>query len=75
MPLTKDPEGGGSEADGSKSEEYCSLCYKDGAFLSPEITTAKEMQLFCIDQMKKQGMPRFVAWVFTRSIPKLQRWK
>lgn len=75
MPLKQDPEKGGTETDGSKSTEYCSYCYKDGAFLSPEITTAQEMQVFCIEQMKKQGMPKFIAWLFTRSIPKLKRWQ
>ncbi len=46
-----------------------------GEFLSPEITTAKEMQEFCIEKMKEQGMSRFTAWLFTRGIPKLKRWK
>jgi len=41
---------------------------------NPEFT-AKQMQDFCIVQMKKQGMPGFVAWTFTRSIPKLGRWQ
>ena len=38
MPHAKDPGGGGSEADGTKSTTYCSLCYKDGAFTQPDIT-------------------------------------
>ncbi len=74
MPMKKDPEGGGTNADGSKSTEYCSLCYENGAFLSPEITTAQEMQTFCIAEMKKMGIPRPIGWLFTRSIPKLKRW-
>lgn len=75
MPMKRDPQHGGTEADGSKSEKYCSYCYQSGEFLSPEIDTPEKMQEFCIEKMKEQGMPRFVAWIFTRSIPKLERWK
>lgn len=75
MPLSKDPEGGGTEANGEKSLLYCSYCYRDGAFLSPEIDTPEKMQKFCITKMKEQGVPGFVAWIFTRSIPRLKRWK
>lgn len=74
MPLNKDPAGGGTEADGSKSTTYCSLCYQNGEFFQPDMT-AKEMQEFCIDMMRKKGWPRPVAWLFTRQIPKLDRWR
>ena len=74
MPMNKDPGQGGTNADGSKSSDYCSLCYQDGAFFNPEFT-AKQMQAFCIEKMHEQGMPKFVAWLFTRNIPKLARWQ
>lgn len=74
MPLKKDPQGGGSEADGSKSTTYCSLCYQDGAFHLPDIS-AREMQDFCVVQMKKQGMNGVLAWLLTRNIPRLDRWQ
>ena len=73
--MNKDPQSGGTNSDESKNTEYCSYCYQGGEFLSPEITTAKEMQEFCIEKMKEQGMSRFTAWLFTRGIPKLKRWK
>ena len=41
MPLSKDPEGGGSEADGSRSGDYCSICYRDGAFVHQGVTAAE----------------------------------
>lgn len=75
MPLKRDPKMGGSEKDGTKNLNYCSYCYQDGKFTSPEIDTAKKMQVFCIEKMKEQGMPKFMAWIFTRGIPKLDRWK
>lgn len=75
MPLSKDPQRGGTEKDGSKSLKYCSYCYQNGNFTSPEIDTPKKMQKFCIGKMKEQGMSGFIAWIFTRGIPKLERWK
>ncbi len=74
MPLSKDENGGGTNNDGSTSTEYCSLCYRDGAFLHPDFS-ASDMQAFCIDQLVKRGMPRFMAWIFTRGIPNLRRWQ
>ena len=75
MPLSKDPKGGGTEANGSKSEKYCSYCYERGKFTQPEIKTGKEMQKFCKEMMRKQGFSAFTAWLFTLSIPRLERWK
>jgi hypothetical protein len=76
FPLKKDPKGGGSEADGTLNKKYCSMCYEHGAFLSPpEVDTAQKMQKFCIEQMKKDGMNGVMAWVLTRGIPRLERWK
>ena len=75
MPMKKDPENGGTNADGSKSPEYCSYCFRNGAFTSPEIRTAADMQRFCIGKLKEMGMPGFMAWLFTRSIPRLARWR
>lgn len=76
FPMKNDPQGGGTEKDGSINKKYCYMCYKDGEFLTPtEIDTAKKMQDFCRKQMKDDGMNGFVAWLATRSIPKLERWK
>jgi len=75
MPMNKDPNKWWTEKDWSKSEIYCSYCYENWEFTNPEIDTAEKMQEFCIEQMKKQWMPKFIAWIFTRSIPKLERWK
>lgn len=75
MPMSKDPKNGGTEKDGSKSNKYCSYCYQNGNFTNPEIDTPQKMQEFCIQKMREQGMPKFIAWIFTRGIPKLERWK
>ena len=73
MPLSRDPQGGGSEAAGGRSTTYCSLCYENGAFVHPDFSVS-EMQDHCVTQLKKMGMPGIMAWVFTRGIPKLDRW-
>jgi len=74
MPMKKDPQQGGTNKDGSKSPKYCSYCFQSGEFTQPDFT-AKEMQDFCIMKMKEMGMPKFVGWLLTRNIPKLDRWK
>lgn len=74
MPLKKDPMGGGSNADGSKSLMYCSYCYQSGAFKNPD-WTAEQMQVFCKGMLKEKGFPGFLAGWMTKGLPKLQRWQ
>ncbi len=74
LPMKNDPQKGGTNADGSKNIEYCSYCYQDGKFVG-DFKTAKEMQIFCIQKMNENGMPKLIAWLFTRGIPRLSRWK
>ncbi|MDP5220269.1 zinc ribbon domain-containing protein [Ruegeria sp. 2205SS24-7] len=74
MPLSKDPEGGGSEADGSRSSTYCSICYAGGAFRHPDASLS-EFQAHCVDALAAKGMPRILAWAFTRGMGKLDRWR
>jgi hypothetical protein len=74
MPLSKDPQGGGSEADGSKSTLYCSYCYANGAFVAPDIT-AEQMQEFVVHKLKEMHYPGFVAKFFAKGIPRLARWQ
>ena len=52
MPLTEDVLG--TNADGSKNEEYCVYCYKEGRFLQE--CTMEEMAEFCaqyVDEFNK----------------------
>ena len=74
MPLSKDPQGGGTEADGTTSTMYCSHCYKNGKFVLPDIT-AQQMQEHVKQRMKEMGFPGFLTGFFTKGIPKLERWK
>ena len=74
MPLAKDERGGGSNADGSKSTMYCSHCFEGGCFTMPDLT-APQMQELVKKKLKEMGFPGFMAGLFTRKIPKLQRWQ
>ncbi len=74
MPLIKDPAGGGTQADGTKSQAYCSYCYENGKFKQPD-WTVDQMKAFCKGKMKEMGFPGFLAGLFTMNIPRLERWK
>ncbi len=74
MPMKKDEKGGGTDADGTKSIKFCSLCYQDGKFTRPGITS-KDMQELVKGKMKEMGFPGFLARFFTYGIPKLERWR
>ena len=74
MPLRHDPQHGGTETDGTKSTMYCSYCYQNGKF-NDNFKTPAEMQEFCKKKLVEMKFPRIAAWLFTRGIPKLERWK
>jgi hypothetical protein len=73
MPLAKDPEGGGTESDGSRSTMYCSYCYESGVFLQLDVTV-DEMQVFVKKVLIEREVPAFLADFFVAGIPKLERW-
>lgn len=73
MPMSEDLYG--TNADGSKNDEYCMYCFKDGEFTSD--MTMEEMMNFCIDKMVevhpeigKDEASAMMMDVF----PKLKRW-
>ena len=74
MPLSKDPEGGGTEANGSRSGEYCSKCYRAGQFTEPNIT-ASQMVAKVEGKLREMHFPGFLARRFARDIPSLRRWQ
>ena len=74
MPFKRDEQGGGTNADGSKSAMYCSHCFLLGKFTRPDMTAAG-MQELVKQKLKGMGFPGFIAGFFTRGIPKLERWR
>ncbi|MDO8329484.1 MAG: zinc ribbon domain-containing protein [Fluviicoccus sp.] len=74
MPLTADPKGGGTNADGSLSREYCSYCYVNGALVNPDMTL-EEMKALVVDKLQEKGVPRFIGKFFALGLPRLKRWR
>jgi Putative zinc ribbon domain len=74
MPLSRDPRGGGTNADGSLSSEYCSHCYQRGAFTQPDITAA-EMTTLVEGKLRSMHFPGFLARRFAKEVPTLGRWR
>ena len=72
MPLS--PETYGTEKDGSKNEDYCIYCYKDGKFTSD--ITMEEMIDFCVPKTAEAtGMSEEEARKMSEELfPKLKRW-
>ena len=74
MPLKRDAQGGGTNADGTKSVVYCSHCYQKGQFTQPKLTV-DEMKVRIKAKLKEFGFPDFMTGLFTLNIPKLERWR
>ena len=73
MPMRKDSKGGGTNADGSINTHYCSYCYQNGAFIFDG--TVKDFQEVCQKMMIDGGHSKLTAWLFTRGMKRLPRWK
>jgi len=76
MPLDKDPNNGGSNADNSKSDTYCSFCYKDGKFIDQGISLQEKIEKNIQIAVARLNIPESKAREIAENIlPKLQRWK
>jgi Putative zinc ribbon domain len=74
MPLSRDPMGGGTNADETRSTEYCSHCYQAGKFTEPNISV-DEMMAKVEGKLRELHLPGMLARRFAREIPKLRRWQ
>lgn len=76
MPLITKKAGDcrGAEKDGTKSEKWCNLCYKDGAFIDPN-TTLEQMETIVDNALKEQGSGKIMRWMAKKQLPRLERWK
>ncbi len=73
MPLNK-PQDFGTNANGSKNNEYCCYCYQNGKFTEPDITM-EQMIKKCVSVMKQMKMPEDQIEKTKLLIPMLKRWK
>lgn len=74
MPMRQDPQGGGINADGTKNRTYCSYCFQNGEF-TYKTNDVKDFQEKCKRIMIEKGMAPWKAWLFTRGMKRLGRWK
>ncbi len=74
MPLKKG-EDFGTNADGSKSNEYCFHCFQSGRFLDEGITLQEKIDKN-VRFAAQMGMPEAEARQMASNVlPKLKRWK
>ena len=74
MPLTK-AEDFGTAREGFRVNDYCYLCFVDGAFTNPHIALSGMTDL-CTRELAKRGMPEKDARdLMTRTLPLLKRWR
>jgi hypothetical protein len=65
---------GRSPAGARKREVYRSLRFQNGAFIQPDFNVER-MQAFCMEKLRDKVIPKVMAWLFTRGLPKLDRWR
>jgi hypothetical protein len=74
MPMGK-PEDFGTNADGSRNEEYCRYCFENGKFIDEGITLEEKIAKN-IAIAKQMGMPEDEAEKLAKDVlPNLGRWK
>ncbi|MBM3816335.1 MAG: zinc ribbon domain-containing protein [Actinobacteria bacterium] len=64
----------GTERDGSKSEKWCSLCYVNGEFVSPNMSLV-EMAKAVDDALRREKVWLPMRYMATRQLPRLERWR
>lgn len=64
----------GTEKNGTKSIEYCSYCYKNGAFINPG-ATLEDMKVIVRTEMEKRHIDEGVIKASLSMLPYLKRWK
>lgn len=74
MPIKRD-EDAGTNADGSKNQEYCHFCFKNGKFTDPDLTIEKQIEKMA-DMAAKMKIPEDKAREMAKNIlPTLKRWQ
>ena len=74
MPMEKESDFGTNQ-DGSKNNEYCIFCYKNGAFVDEGLTMQEKIEKN-VEIAVKTGMDEDVARnLAVATIPTLKRWK
>jgi hypothetical protein len=76
MPMEDTEDLFGTNADGTKNDDYCKYCYENGTFKAD--ISMEEMIEFCVPHVvsANSGMTEDAARSMVREFfPKLKRWK
>ncbi len=63
----------GTEKDGAKNQEYCTYCYKDGAFVNPNMSLS-EMKTLIKEKMGQMHIDPATIKMAEETLPYLKRW-
>jgi len=76
MPMGETDELYGTEANGSKSTDYCGHCYDKGAFVDPNATLEGMIDFVSGMMVKDFGFsPEDAKEQCNQGLPNLKRWK
>lgn len=76
MPLEKDPKKGGTNADKSISNKYCSFCFQNGKFLDEGISLQEKIEKNIRIAVTSMNISESAAREMAEKIiPGLERWK
>ncbi|MCL2579933.1 MAG: zinc ribbon domain-containing protein [Oscillospiraceae bacterium] len=76
MPMGETDEMYGTEANGSKSVDYCQNCYDSGTFTDPNITLEGMIETVAAMMVESFGFsPEDAKEQCNEGIPTLKRWK
>ncbi|MDR3365842.1 MAG: zinc ribbon domain-containing protein [Prevotellaceae bacterium] len=74
--IGKDHRKWGTEYDGiTRSDKYCNECYLFGQFTNGTRMTVEEFQDLCRRALVEDGYSRIMAWILTRGMSRLERWR
>jgi len=75
MPMVRS-EDFATNADGTKSSEYCRFCFQKGKFTDPGITMEQMIDKVAGFMVQMRGLTKAKAKEMTKSfVPNLKRWK
>jgi len=75
MPLAKDPQMGGTNADKTISDTYCSFCFQNGKFLDEGITLSEKIEKNIRIAMSMNMTEPEARQLAESVLPNLKRWK
>lgn len=64
----------GLESDGTRSEKWCSLCWRDGKFIDEDCTLDQMVDIVDV-ALRDRGSSSLFRWMARKQVPRLERWK